>query len=68
MMEKKNERFERNGIRDPNPCHNCTKPENKPGCHDVCRYHKDWKAELERVNKARREYSKKPRPKVNGCW
>jgi hypothetical protein len=57
-MENKNERFERNGIRDPNPCHNCTRPEKKPGCHDTCPDRKPWLEELQRVNAARKEYDR----------
>jgi hypothetical protein len=58
-MENKNDRFIRTGIRDPNPCYNCTRPEKKPGCHDTCKYHKEWKAELERVKEAKRMYNRR---------
>jgi hypothetical protein len=55
-MENKNERFEKTGIRDPNPCISCKREWKKPGCHDTCPDRKPWLEELERVNKARREY------------
>ena len=57
-----------NGIRNPNPCKGCTRPWKQPGCHDTRPDRKPWLEELERVNKARKEYANKPFPKVNGCW
>jgi hypothetical protein len=55
-MENKNDRFEKTGIRDPNPCTNCKREWKKPGCHDTCPDRKKWKDELDRVNAARRDY------------
>ena len=57
-MENKNNRFDKTGIRDSNPCTNCTREWKKPGCHDTCPDRKPWLEELERVNKARREYDR----------
>ena len=57
-MENKNDRFEKTGIRDPNPCINCKREWKKPGCHDTFPDRKPWLEELERVNKARREYDR----------
>lgn len=57
-MENKNDRFEKTGIRDPNPCINCKREWKKPGCHDTCLDRKPWLEELERVKKARREYDR----------
>lgn len=57
-MENKNDRFEKTGIRDRNPCVDCKRPWKKPGCHDTCPDRKPWVEELERVNKARREYDR----------
>ena len=45
-------------IRNDNPCLNCKKPTRHPGCHDKCQRHKEWKAEIERVNQNRRDYAK----------
>ena len=56
------------GIRNNNPCKGCTRDWKKPGCHDTCPDRKPWLEELERVNKARKEYDQKPYIKVNGCW
>lgn len=47
-----------NGIRDENPCKDCNRSWKKPGCHDTCPDRKPWLEELERVNKARREYNR----------
>lgn len=58
-MENKNDRFEKTGIRDHNPCINCKREWKKPGCHDTCQDRKPWLEELERVNKARKEYDKR---------
>lgn len=46
-------------IRDENPCHNCKRPNRRTGCHDTCKEHKKWKAEVDRVNANRREYKRK---------
>ena len=46
------------GIRDKNPCDGCIRPWKKPGCHDACPDRKPWIEELERVNKARKEYDR----------
>ena len=46
------------GIRDRNPCFGCTRTWKKPGCHDTCPDRKPWLKELERANKARREYDR----------
>lgn len=43
-------------IRDPNPCHGCTRPEKRPGCHDNCDDRKAWREELRRVDAARKAY------------
>ena len=53
-------------IRDKPPCKDCT--DRHTACHDSCDRYKEWKLLLDELNKARREYSNKPRPKVNGCW
>ena len=45
-------------IRDANPCLCCKPPERYPGCHGKCEKHAAWKAEIERVNKNRRDYAK----------
>ena len=45
-------------IRDENPCYKCQKPIRHLGCHDTCKRHKEWKAEIERVNANRREYAR----------
>ena len=45
-------------IRDDNPCLNCKKQTRYYGCHDKCPRYKEWKAEIERVNKNRRDYAK----------
>lgn len=45
-------------IRDVNPCYKCQKPTRHLGCHDTCKRHKEWKAEIERVNANRREYAR----------
>ena len=46
-------------IRDENPCYKCQQPTRHLGCHDKCKRHKEWKAEIERVNANRREYTRK---------
>lgn len=48
------------------PCKDCAN--RNPGCHDKCEKYLAWKVKLNELNKARREYADKPRPKVNGCW
>ena len=45
-------------IRDDNPCLNCQKPKRHTACHGTCKDHEKWKAEIERVNKNRREYER----------
>ena len=57
-MENKNDRFEKTGIRDRNPCIDCKRSWKKPGCHDTCPDRKPWLEELERVKKARKEYDR----------
>ena len=57
-MENKNDRFEKTGIRDPNPCINCKREWKQPGCHDTCPDRKPWLEELQRVNAARKEYDR----------
>lgn len=47
-----------NPIRDENPCYNCQRPERCATCHGTCKDHAKWKAEVERVNKNRREYAR----------
>lgn len=46
-------------IRDENPCYNCKKPMRHTGCHDTCKRHAAWKAEVERVKANRREHARK---------
>ena len=57
-MENKNDRFEKTGIRDKNPCIDCKRPWKKPGCHDTCPDRKPWVDELERVKSNRIAYEK----------
>lgn len=45
-------------IRDVNPCYKCQKPMRQPGCHDTCKKHATWKAEIERIKTNRREYER----------
>ena len=47
-----------NGMRDPSPCKDCTRPWKKPGCHGTCPDIKPWLEELERIKKAKREYER----------
>lgn len=46
-------------IRGKNPCLDCKKPKRHTACHDSCKEHSEWKAEIERVNKCRRDYERK---------
>ena len=46
------------GIRDPNPCHGCSRPQKCIGCHATCEDRKKWKDELDRVNAARKAYNR----------
>ena len=43
-------------MRGNNPCRGCERPEKRPGCHDTCKYHKEWTEELNKIKAARREY------------
>lgn len=43
--------------RDESPCKTCT-DERYTACHDTCEKIKPWLAEVERVNKNRREYAR----------
>lgn len=43
-------------IRDENPCYKCQEPTRHLGCHDSCKRHSKWKAEVDRVSRNRREY------------
>ena len=58
-MENKNDRFDKTGIRDHNPCINCKREWKTPGCHDTCPDRKIWKDELDRVNANRIAYEKR---------
>ena len=44
-------------IRDESPCFKCKKPKRHTACHENCKEHSEWKAEVERVNQRRREYA-----------
>lgn len=44
-------------VRGVPPCKDCT--ERFLACHDHCQRYKVWKAEIQRVNKAREEYARK---------
>ena len=45
--------------RDENPCYYCKEPVRHTACHDTCKKHATWKAEIERVKANRREYERK---------
>lgn len=45
-------------IRDDSPCRTCT-DDRHIACHATCEKFKPWLAEIERVNKNRREYAQK---------
>ena len=46
-----------NPIRDMSPCYKCARDCKKPGCNDTCPDFHAWKAEIDRVNKAREDYA-----------
>ena len=46
------------GIRDPNPCNGCERPQKCIGCHATCKEHKEWKEKLDKVNEARKAYNR----------
>ena len=54
----KNHEWCQKQLRVENPCQRCARIWKKPGCHDTCPDRKPWVEELERVNKARREYDR----------
>ena len=50
-------------IRDIPPCKGCL--ERTPGCHDKCVKYKEWRSNLDELNKRRKEYDSKPFVKYN---
>lgn len=65
-MQMKREALPINPTRELPPCKGCQ--DRHTACHGSCDRYKEWKQRLDELNKARKAYANKPRPKVNGCW
>ena len=50
-------------IRDKPPCKGCN--ERFTACHDKCDKYKEWKRDLDELNKRRKEYENKPFVRYN---